>query len=35
MELGDADRKIPYQGLAVLTEHVFTISNSGKLLTGT
>lgn len=26
MELGDADRWIPYHGLAVFTEHVLTIS---------
>lgn len=31
MELGDADRQIPYHSLAVFTEHVLTISNSGKL----
>lgn len=34
MELGDADRRIPYHGLAVFIEHVLTISNSGKLFTG-
>lgn len=35
MELGVADREIPYHGLAVFTEHVLTISNSAKLFTGT